>query len=149
MIYKKRPYINENMITIMLGHLLIQEGIHFDTEYDPDRNYVGDVVKPKKPTRDKPCYCGSNKKYKNCCRAQDRLNGERGSRFDMVIVKNEMIVGIIEMKKRPDAIAEKQINRYEKYGVPVFLCAGENSIPKALEFCRKITATISHLYSKS
>ena len=29
------------------------------------------VVKPKKPGRNDPCYCGSGKKYKNCCMRKD------------------------------------------------------------------------------
>jgi hypothetical protein len=38
----------------------------------------------KKPERNDPCHCGSNKKYKNCCMEKD--NSKLGSKAGMVVV---------------------------------------------------------------
>jgi hypothetical protein len=107
--YMKRPNPNENMITIKLASLLMQEGIEFDTEYNPSWMVPG-------------------KKRKS--------EGYRGARFDLIIIKLGYVVGIVEVKGKSTRVPTTQVSRYEKWGVPVFLCAGEKRIEKTLEFCR-------------
>jgi hypothetical protein len=68
--------------------------------------------------------------------------GMRGARFDVIIIHNGNIVGIIETKRNPTISPRvkktKQIERYEQYGVPVFLCRGEGLVQEALEFSKKL-----------
>jgi hypothetical protein len=116
--HMKRHFPNENMITIKLGSLLMQEGIEFDTEYSPDWTDRG---------------------------KKRRSKGYRGARFDMVIIKLGYIVGIIEVKGKATRAPVQQVLRYEKYGVPVFLCAGEGRIEATLEFCRWVSSAWNDL----
>lgn len=67
------------------------------------------------------------------------LFGERGCVFDIVIIKDNNIVGIVECKsgwkKRKTDI--NQIRRYEQFGIPVCLMVGEEDIPQAIQFAQK------------
>lgn len=54
-------------------------------------------------------------------------------RFDVVIVKDQSIVAIVECKRTPEAGSKRlkrnaQINRYSTFGVPVLLCQGVQDI---------------------
>jgi hypothetical protein len=115
--YHKRPVPSENMLTIKLAHMLMENGITFDAEYDPDW-YVP----------------------KNTRRAA-RKNGYRGSRFDLIIVNDNHIVGIIEVKNANNGKGsggKVQAERYSEYGVPVFLCSGYIALDAALEFSKRV-----------
>ncbi len=59
--------------------------------------------------------------------------------FDIVIIRNDLVVGIIECKKRPRKRQGKsgQIKRYERYGVPVFFADGPDKIEAAVEFAKQ------------
>lgn len=113
MIYIKRPRINHNVVLIKLGHLLLESKIEFDCEYNPDWQ----IKKTKR-----------------------RKDGYRGSRFDLIIVKESTILAIIEIKPE-NSKAKSQLNRYSAFGVPVLLCSGESQIDKTFNEIRKLWET--------
>jgi len=54
-----------DLITILLNLTIIEKPIENKEEIKPtkpDPKYIG-----KKMSRNEPCFCGSNKKYKHCC----------------------------------------------------------------------------------
>lgn len=60
-------------------------------------------------------------------------------RFDVVILFHNKIVGIIEIKKKETKASKlytksKQIQKYEKYNIPVFLLRGMKDLKRGLEF---------------
>lgn len=59
--------------------------------------------------------------------------------FDIVIIRDDLVVGIIECKKRPRQRQGKlkQVKRYERYGVPVFFADGKEKIEAAIEFAKQ------------
>lgn len=46
-----------------------------------------------KPERNDPCYCGSGKKYKNCC--QDKDNTKFSSKLGMAGIAIVLILGLV------------------------------------------------------
>lgn len=63
----------------------------------------------------------------------------RSDIFDIAIIRDDLVVGIIECKKRPRVRQgkSKQIKRYERYGTPVFLADGPDKIESAVEFAKQ------------
>jgi hypothetical protein len=57
--------------------------------------------------------------------------GNHKVRFDVVIIKNDTIVCIIECKriKQLTSGRNNQIVKYSTFGVPVLLCRGMNDVP--------------------
>jgi len=47
----------------------------------------------KKPDRNDPCYCGSEKKYKNCC--MNKNNSELSSKLGMIGLAVAVVLGLI------------------------------------------------------
>tara|TARA_B100001029_G_scaffold168087_1_gene161827 strand:- start:9 stop:827 length:819 start_codon:yes stop_codon:yes gene_type:complete len=58
--------LKSDLVTILLNLTVIEKPLENEKEYQKpvkiDPKYVG-----KKMSRNEPCYCGSNKKYKHCC----------------------------------------------------------------------------------
>ena len=56
--------------------IMIKNDIHADLPEHPQRNIIGDGETIRRPIpklgRNKPCHCGSGKKYKRCCFEKDR-----------------------------------------------------------------------------
>lgn len=137
MIYRNN-HRSDNMTTVMLCHNLINEKIKFDVEYaikferivsvpigTPNRNKIlKDLVPKGTPDRKRKI-----KKEKYGTR-------ERGSRFDVVIIEDDQIVGIIETKSHSCIAALKQIERYKSFGIPVYLCDGIDKIEGAVNFSK-------------
>ncbi len=70
----------------------------------------------------------------------DRRGCKRGCIFDIVIVRNNEIIGIIEVKRSASRPVEKttQIVRYEHFGVPVFRVCGMPDVGAAVEFAKAL-----------
>lgn len=76
----------------------------------------------------------------------NRKAGVRGARFDMIILKENTIVAIVEFKSRFIENADinrpsKQLKRYESYGLPVILCCHMTKIPETI---RKIEELVGN-----
>ena len=63
---------------------------------------------------------------------------KRGSRFDIVIIKDNNIIGIIETKGNSKSNSKNQMKRYALFGVPVFLCNDVNKIKDAVIFAKTL-----------
>lgn len=61
----------------------------------------------------------------------------RSCRFDIVILKEDKVVGIVIVKKSSSTKKKtKQIERYENFGVPIFLCCEEKDITNTICFAK-------------
>ena len=58
-------------------------------------------------------------------------------RFDLVIVKNDSIIGIIEVKKTHHATTKKKLKiqreKYKRFGIPVHFCFHRGDIPYTMK----------------
>jgi hypothetical protein len=121
MFYDKN-HRSDNMMTIQVCHRLLTESIAFDVEYA--------IKFPRiKPVDPIPKGTHNRKKLKRGTR-------QRGSRFDIVIISDNQIVGIIETKSHPVCSAQKQVDRYQSFGVPVYLCDSIDKIESAVIFSK-------------
>lgn len=63
-------------------------------------------------------------------------------RFDLVILKEKIVKGIIVVKLSSASKKKtKLIEKYEKFGVPIFLCYGENDIENTINFAKFCIST--------
>ena len=71
--------LKEDLITILINLTIIQEPKQNLTcrralnssKYQNNSKYIG-----KKMRRNEPCFCGSGKKYKNCCGIYNKKNNK-------------------------------------------------------------------------
>jgi hypothetical protein len=144
----------DNLITIHLCHYLIQEQITFDAEYGirfpvEHNEGIDESVMEMEDTDIVPLNTpGRKRKLRRAKRKLSRGKRKRGCRFDVVIVKDNKIVGIIETKANYHGETSPQIERYKEFGVPVFFCRNMGEVPKAVQFAKKvfgITTAVSNI----
>jgi hypothetical protein len=115
-----RDKISDSMITVQLCHHLIRLNIAFDVEY---------TIRFPRITNNISL---TDHGYK----LKKKIRRKRGSRFDVVIVYVDKIVGIVETKGTKQK-AKNQVKQYQEFGVPVHLCCGYEGIDEAIKFAEK------------
>lgn len=129
---------SDNMITVLLCHDLLLAGIMFDVEYSPNFRVPLDwglkQIPKGTPNRKKLSVAlRAQEKYKR--KVESGVIKGRRVRFDIVIINDDNIVGIIETKGTKQEAAA-QLARYKTFGIPVFLCCGAEEISNAVKFAK-------------
>lgn len=139
------PYFSskdrDNLITIHLCHHLLNEKIGFDTEYGirfPKENNNEEVEDMKDEDIVPLNTPGRKRKLGRAKRKLRYGTRKHGCRFDVVIVRDNKIVGIIETKANAHGDTCPQVERYKEFGVPVFFCRNMDEVPKAVEFAKEV-----------